>query len=223
MESKKYCYDYPRAAMTSDCVIFGFKEHRLMVLLIERAHEPFKGCFAFPGGFLDMDETSVECAARELREETGISCEELFEVGIFSRVDRDPRGRTLSVAYYGIADIGAQIPVAGDDASTATWHDVYNLPLLAFDHQDIIDRALHCFRKDLSLRPIIHKWFPPLFGMADIKLFYDVVLNRQLELSGFGNELINSGLFVDKGSGLFSFNNHKFETTPQHSVCYFVG
>lgn len=100
----QYCYQYPRPAVTTDCVIFGFDGEVLKVLLVERGGEPYKGCWAFPGGFLNMDETTDECAVRELEEETGLKDVFVEQLQAFSDVDRDPRGRTITVAYYALVN-----------------------------------------------------------------------------------------------------------------------
>ena len=97
-----YAYKYPRAAMTADAVIFGFDGYELQVLLIQRGIEPYKGRWAFPGGFMRMDETIEECAMRELHEETGLLSPYMQQLGIFSDVDRDPRGRIVTTAFYAL-------------------------------------------------------------------------------------------------------------------------
>lgn len=90
--------------MTADCVVFCNDSDGLSVLLIERANEPFKGCGAFPGGFMDMDEEAEACAIRELKKETGLQLEHMKQIGAFTDVDRDPRGRTVSIAYSALVD-----------------------------------------------------------------------------------------------------------------------
>ncbi len=135
-----YTYKYPRPAVTADCVVVT-READPKVLLIQRGGEPFKGCWAFPGGFLEMDETTEECAIRELEEETGLVVKDLRQIGAYSKVDRDPRGRTITVAYLAIVD--APIAVKGlDDAAKAEWFPIAALPPLAFDHADIMKDAL---------------------------------------------------------------------------------
>lgn len=140
---KTYTYDYPRASITTDSVIFGFDKGTLKVLLIERAFEPCKGEWAFPGGFLDMDETASVCAARELEEETSLTSIPLEQLHSFSAVDRDPRGRTITIAYLGVmASISDQELKAGDDAKKAVWFSLKKLPKLAFDHDHILQVAI---------------------------------------------------------------------------------
>ena len=139
----EYTYKYPRPAVTADCVVTT-KETTPQVLLIERGIDPYKGCWAFPGGFMNMDETTEQCATRELEEETGLKVSELHQIDAYSKVDRDPRGRTITVAYLAIVD--ATIAVTGqDDAAKAQWFPIDALPPLAFDHEDIMRDAIKKF------------------------------------------------------------------------------
>ncbi len=134
-----YTYEYPRPAVTADCVVIA-KENEPKVLLIQRGNEPFKGQWAFPGGFMNMDETTEQCAVRELEEETGLKVNEIKQIGAYSKVDRDPRGRTVTVAYLVVID-KAEAVKGGDDAAKAQWFPLSALPKLAFDHEEIIKDA----------------------------------------------------------------------------------
>jgi 8-oxo-dGTP diphosphatase len=140
-----YTYKYPRPAMTADCIVIT-KEAKPKVLLIQRGDEPFKGCWAFPGGFMDMEETTEQCAIRELEEETGLKVGKVYQIGAYSKVDRDPRGRTVTVAYLAIVD--APMAVSGqDDAAKAEWWPLSTLPELAFDHYDIMQDAIKKYKE----------------------------------------------------------------------------
>lgn len=140
----EYSYRYPRPAVTADCVVMT-KEAVPQVLLIERGADPYKCCWAFPGGFMNMDETTEQCAIRELEEETGMKVSDLHQIGAYSKVDRDPRGRTITVAYLVIVD--HPIAVTGqDDAANAQWFPVDSLPPLAFDHEDIMQDAINSYK-----------------------------------------------------------------------------
>ena len=131
--------------MTGDCIVIT-KEANAKVLLIQRGDEPYKGCWAFPGGFMNMDETTEQCAIRELEEETGLKVNEVHQIGAYSKVDRDPRGRTITVAYLAIID--SPISVLGqDDAAKAEWWPLSALPQLAFDHNDIINDAYTLYKQ----------------------------------------------------------------------------
>ncbi len=142
-----YTYEYPRPMVAADVAavrplegVQGGRE----VLLIRRANEPFRGLWALPGGFVEMDEDVPDAASRELREETGleIPIKDLVEVGVFGRPGRDPRGRTISVVYASVVTRDRSKATAGDDAAEAEWFDVRSLPELAFDHAEVIPAAL---------------------------------------------------------------------------------
>lgn len=148
----EYTYKYPRPAVTADCVVMT-TEATPQVLLIERGFVPFKGCWAFPGGFMNMDETAEQCAIRELEEETGLKVSSIHQIGAYSKVDRDPRGRTITIAY--LATIDAPTEVCGqDDAARAEWFPIDALPPLAFDHDDIMKDALSLFTHLLDKRSV---------------------------------------------------------------------
>lgn len=144
----KYSYKYPHPSVTTDCVIFGIdSDNRLKVLLIERLNEPFKGCWAFPGGFLEMDEDADHGAKRELKEETGLEVNYLKQFHTFSSPDRDPRERVISIAYYGVVPV--QEVAGGDDAARAQWFDIDDVPPLAFDHESMLTMAMEALRQEL--------------------------------------------------------------------------
>ena len=129
-----YTYKYPRPAVTGDCIVIT-KEENAKVLLIQRGDEPYKGTWAFPGGFMNMDETTEQCAIRELEEETGLKVKDVHQIGAYSKVDRDPRGRTITVAYLAIIDKPISV-VGQDDAAKAEWWPITALPQLALDQKE---------------------------------------------------------------------------------------
>lgn len=138
-----YTYEYPRPALTVDCVIFGKDEsENLKVLLIERAHDPFRGKWALPGGFIDESETAEAAANRELFEETGVENIPMIQLHTFSAPNRDPRGWTISVAFYAIVNMMDCKVKAGDDAKKAEWLNVSEIGEMAFDHTVILKMAL---------------------------------------------------------------------------------
>ena len=140
-----YTYKYPRPAVTADCVVIT-SEPEPQVLFIERGGEPYKGHWAIPGGFLNMDETTEQCAIRELEEETGLKVEKVHQIGAYSKIDRDPRGRNIAVAYLAIVD--KPLEVRGlDDAAQAKWFSLHALPPLAFDHNEIMADAIALYDK----------------------------------------------------------------------------
>jgi 8-oxo-dGTP diphosphatase len=139
--AQTYRYDHPRPALTVDILLFHRRGNRVEVLLIKRGREPFKGLWAFPGGFVDKDESLEDAAARELLEETGLSGIDLEQIGAFGDPGRDPRGHTVSVAFAAMLDHRIQASAA-DDAADAAWHSALRPPKLAFDHKEILSVAL---------------------------------------------------------------------------------
>lgn len=141
----RYIYDWPRPMVTVDMIVFSVVADDTRVLLIKRGNEPFRGQWAFPGGFVEMDEELIDAAGRELAEETGLCGVELEQMHTFGGIGRDPRGRLISVAFVGILN-NRPTPEAGDDAAEAKWFDIANLPKMAFDHAKIAEMAIDRLR-----------------------------------------------------------------------------
>jgi 8-oxo-dGTP diphosphatase len=137
-----YTYDYPRAMVTVDCAVFRKSGTRVEILLIRRGHEPFQDMWALPGGFIDMEETLVESASRELEEETGLTGIDLEQLHTFGNPGRDPRGRVVTIVFTGRVAYDKSDVKGGDDAAEARWFDVSDLPQLAFDHDRVIEMAV---------------------------------------------------------------------------------
>ena len=136
----KYCYKYPHPAVTADCIVFNRETDTISVLLIKRNNEPYKDCWAFPGGFVNIDESAENAAIRELKEETGLEISTVEQLKAYSNPDRDPRERVITIAF--IAESKIKAVKGGDDAKEARWFDISTLPALAFDHEQILKDAL---------------------------------------------------------------------------------
>ena len=149
-----YTYQYPRAAVTVDCVVFGFDEGELKVLLVQRGLDPYAGKWALPGGFVHIDETLEEAALRELQEETGITRVYLEQLYSFGDLGRDPRERVVSIAYYALVKLGDYRIRAATDARKAAWFGVSDLPTLAFDHDRILAVALERLKGKVRYEPV---------------------------------------------------------------------
>ncbi len=133
--------------ITTDIVVICKEKQQYKILLIQRKNDPFKGMWALPGGFVEKDEEILDAAKRELYEETGIKIRtKLYEIGAFGKVGRDPRGRTISIAYLALINKLVH-PKASTDAKEAQWFSVKNLPSLAFDHKEIIEEAIKLLKK----------------------------------------------------------------------------
>ena len=135
-----YCYKYPHPAVTADCIVFNKEDDKIFVILIQRKNEPYKDCWAFPGGFINIDESAEAAAIRELKEETGLEISTVEQLKAYSNPARDPRERVITIAF--IAESKIKEVKGGDDAQDARWFDISNLPPLAFDHEQILKDAL---------------------------------------------------------------------------------
>lgn len=180
-----HTYEYPRPALTVDCVVFGLDENDLKVLLIERALEPFVGQWALPGGFVQMNETLEEAAMRELRDETGLARVYLEQLYTYGTIDRDPRDRVVSVAYYALVKLGDHRVQAATDARDAAWFAVTDLPTLTFDHESIVDDALERLKGKVRYQPIGFELLPRKFTLSQLQRMYEIILERQLDKRNF--------------------------------------
>ena len=219
MEENKYCYRYPHPAVTTDCVIFGFDGERLQVLLIERGIEPYKGRWAFPGGFLKMDETAEAGARRELKEETGLEGAYMEQFHTFSAPERDPRERVITIAYYALVKI--QEVKGGDDAASARWFPLDDIPSLAFDHDYILRMATQRLREQIHFQPIGFELLPEKFTLKELQLLYEAILGINFDRRNFSKKMMHLEILTDleetiwptpkREAKLYKFNAEKYE------------
>ena len=192
-----YTYDYPRPAVTTDCVIFGYDGKELKVLLIERGIEPFKGCWAFPGGFLNMDEDALAGARRELKEETGLENAFIEQFHTFSEPSRDPRGRVITIAHYALVKI--QEVEGGDDAAQARWFPIGEVPHLAFDHDRILRMAMSRLKEKIHFEPVGFELLPDVFTMPQLQNLYEAILEVHFDRRNFASKMPKLGILEDTG------------------------
>ena len=195
MEELKYHYKYPHPSVTTDCVLFGFDGTKINVLLIERGFEPFKGRWAFPGGFINMDETAEEGAKRELFEETGLKDVYIRQFHAFSAVDRDPRERVITIAYYALVQISEV--KGGDDAAKAQWFPLDQVPPLAFDHDLMLRQALSELRKQIHFEPIGFELLPEKFTMTQLQYVYETILDVKFDRRKLSNKMFKLGILTE--------------------------
>jgi 8-oxo-dGTP diphosphatase len=216
-----FLYEYPRAALTVDCVVFGFDAGELKALLIERGLEPFKGKWALPGGFVRVDETLDAGARRELEEEAGIKNVFLEQLYTFGEVERDPRERVVSVAYYALVKLAAHETKAATDAADARWFPVSKIPELAFDHAEILAMALSRLKGKVRYEPIGFELLPPKFTLSELQHLYEAVLEVNLDKRNFRKKVLGFGLLIPlretqmagrhRPAQLFRFDADKYE------------
>lgn len=195
MEEFKYHYKYPHPSVTTDCAIFSFDGISIKVLLIQRGLEPYKDAWALPGGFLRMDETADECAKRELEEETGLKDIPVEQFHTFTAVDRDPRERVITIAYYALVRMGDV--KGGDDASNARWFSYDEIPSLAFDHDRILRKAISALKVRICFKPIGFDLLPDVFTMSELQNLYEAILEVKFDRRNFYNKMLKLGLLIE--------------------------
>ena len=216
-----HTYQYPRAALTVDCVVFGYDQSELKVLLIQRGLEPFKGKWALPGGFVRVEETIDDAARRELAEETGLENVFLEQLYTFGSVDRDPRERVVSVAHYALVKLSDHKAKAATDAAEAEWFPISELPMLAFDHADIMATALARLQGKVRYQPVGFELLPPKFTLSELQHLYEAILGTELDKRNFRKKVLSFGLLValkdkqmigrHRPAQLFRFDADKYE------------
>lgn len=205
-----FAYEFPRPAVTVDCVIFGFDaESGLQLLLIRRRNQPCRGMWALPGGFVrvsdkgDQGEDLEAAARRELEEETGAKVSYLEQLFTFGAPRRDPRGRTISVAYMALVRAHDHHIVGRDDATEAEWSPVSTLIAgkrpLAFDHDEIIRTGVARLQAKVRYAPIGFSLLSPTFTLSEMQHLYEAVLLRTLDKRNFRRRILAMGILADAG------------------------
>lgn len=221
LEKEQFQYEYPRPGVTTDCVIFGFDNAELKVLLIERGIEPYQGKWALPGGFLDMEETADDCALRILKKETGLEHIFMEQLYTFSSIDRDPRYRVISIGYYALVKMTDFSPKIGTDTSAVKWFTLPEIPELAFDHQQIVDIAFERIKGKIKYQPIGFELLPERFTMPELHQLYEIILGTELDRRNFRKKMLSFDLLIDqneyvKGAAnrapkIYSFDKERYE------------
>ncbi|MEL7122775.1 MAG: NUDIX domain-containing protein [Bacteroidota bacterium] len=218
-----YTYEYPRPAVTVDCVIFGMTDQfELKVLLIQRKNEPYINEWALPGGFVDMKEDLETAALRELEEETGIKDVFIEQLYTFGSPIRDPRGRVISIAYYALVNLEKHPVRASSDAREVNWFDFNDLPALAFDHKNILQVAIERLRAKVRYQPIGFELLPEQFTLTQLQKLYETILGVEAPLNkrNFRTRILKMGVLQESGiqegvahrpAKLYRFDKDKYD------------
>ena len=223
-----YTYEYPRAALTVDCVVFGLDEDDLKVMLIQRGLPPFEGRWALPGGFVRLDETLENAALRELSEETGLEKVYLEQLCTIGDIDRDPRERVVTVAYYALVKLSDHRVQAATDARAAAWFAIDDLPSLAFDHDNILAMAHERLRSKVRYQPIGFELLPNKFALRQLQHLYEVILDRRLDKRNFRKKILLMDILVEldevetdvahRAARLYRFDKKKYHRRTQARI-----
>ena len=199
MHTQQYCYRHPHPAVTTDIVLFTLRAEKLQLLLIRRRNPPFQGGWALPGGFLDLDEDLNDCAKRELEEETGIKNIYLEQLYTFGRHNRDPRERVISVAYYALIASNRITLKPASDATEAAWFALDELPELAFDHHEIVDKARERLVAKLEYSTIAFQFIPKQFTLSELQTVYETIRAETLDKRNFRKWILARNLVEATG------------------------
>ena len=228
MTAAPHVYEYPRAALSVDCVVFGVDDGELKLLLIRRRLEPFAHAWALPGGFVHVDETLDEAARRELAEEAGVTDVYLEQLYTFGEVGRDPRERVVTVAYYALAKLVDHKPRAATDAEAVGWFALSELPTLAFDHAEIVAAAHARLRGKVRYAPVGFELLPPRFTLTQLQRLYEQILGGPLDKRNFRKKLLAMDILVEtdeveqgvrhRAARLYRFDRRRYDKLAKQGL-----
>lgn len=206
--------------LTVDAVVFGYHQGVISILLVKRKFEPFKGQWALPGGYVLNYESLEQAVQRELIEETGVNINYLEQLYTFGTPERDPRGRTVSVAYVGLVQPSVYTLSASTDAEEVQWFNMKELPQLSFDHNVIIQKAIQRIQNKITYEPVGFELLDPKFPFSDLEKLYATVLGRPIDRRNFRKKMMSLKVLDEldekssKGAGrpanLYKFNKEKY-------------
>lgn len=217
----RYYKEYDHHLVALDCIIFGFDEGELKLLLLKRKFEPAKGEWSLMGGFLSKSESLDEAACRILNQLTGLSNIYMKQLSAFGDIDRDPGARTISVAYYALIKIDENDRLLAE-AHGAEWVSINKLPVLIFDHSKMVEKALEALRRRISREPIGFELLPVKFTLPQLQSLYECICREQLDKRNFRKQILETGLLLKldekdkesskKGAFLYKFDHNKYNS-----------
>lgn len=214
--------------ITTDVVIFTIKDNKLQVLLVKRANEPFKGRWAIPGGFIRLSENLDNAALRILKEKTNVDNIYLEQLYTFGDPLRYPSSRVITCAYFALIR-SDDIKLSFDNSQGITevqWHEVYNLPTLAFDHKEIIEYSIKRMRERLEFCPIAFQLLPEKFTLTELQKSYELILDMKLDKRNFRKKVLTGSVLKElneytkmgskRPARLYSFDNITLNSKRGH-------
>jgi 8-oxo-dGTP diphosphatase len=216
--------------LSVDCVIFGFEDAKLKVLLYKRSIEPAYGMWALPGGFIRYDENIDKASARVLEEVTGVKGLFMEQLGAFGDVDRFPTSRVITVVYYALVKPGQYNINPGPNASDANWFEVNKLPETPFDHPKIIESALTTLRRQLKHKPIGFNLLPDKFPLLALQELYEAIYGIGFDKPNFRRKIMKMNLLIpleEKQTGvahrsarLYKFDKNRYSSLTEKGFIF---
>ena len=229
-QDKSFDFDFFTIAFSVDNVIFGFDSSELKVLLIKRSFDPFKGKWALPGDLVQPDEDLRNAPKRVLKELTGLDNVYLEQVKTFGKVNRHPRGRVVTVAYYSLININEVNPVADSFAQEVEWHPLSTIKDLAFDHFEIMSSCLQRLKSQVKTQPIGFELLPEKFTLSELQDLYEAILNKSLDKRNFRKKIMSLKVLTDnqeyqtgvahRPAKLYAFDKEKFEEIKAEGILF---
>lgn len=229
-QDKSFDFDFFSIAFSVDNVIFGFDSSELKVLLIKRSFDPFKGKWALPGDLVQPDEDLRNAPKRVLKELTGLDNVYLEQVKTFGKVNRHPRGRVVTVAYYSLININEVNPVADSFAQEVKWHPLSSIQDLAFDHFEIMSSCLQRLKSQVKTQPIGFELLPEKFTLSELQDLYEAILNKSLDKRNFRKKIMSLKVLTDnqeyqtgvahRPAKLYAFDKDKFEEIKAEGILF---
>jgi ADP-ribose pyrophosphatase YjhB (NUDIX family) len=225
----QYYKEYDRHLVALDCIIFGFDEGELKLLLLKRKFEPAKGEWSLMGGFLGKSESLDDAACRILNQLTGLTNIYMKQLNAFGDVARDPGARTISVAYYALIKIDENDRLLAETHG-AEWISINKLPVLIFDHSVMVSKALEALRRRTSREPIGFELLPVKFTLPQLQSLYESICQEQLDKRNFRKQILETGLLVKlnekdkdsskKGAFYYKFDHKKYQKLAEQGFMF---
>jgi ADP-ribose pyrophosphatase YjhB (NUDIX family) len=216
--------------LSVDCVIFGFEDASMKVLLIQRLLDPSSGMWALPGGFIRYDEHIDKASARILEEHTSVGGLFMEQLGAFGDVNRFPDKRVITVVYYAMVKPGQYGLIPGPDAKNVRWFNVQDLPALPFDHKTIVDSALGRLRRQLKYKPIGFNLLPDKFPLLTLQELYEAIYGISFDKPNFRRKIMKMNLLIpleEKQTGvahrsarLYKFDKSRYDSLTEKGFIF---
>ncbi len=216
--------------LSVDCVVLGYHEGEIKVLLIQRGAEPFKGHWALIGDLVDPGINLRDAANNVLEKLTGLKNIYMKQFFTFGSVDRHPLGRVVTVGYFSLVNSINYHPIASSWAKSAEWFSITDLPELAFDHQNILDKGIETLKNEVRQKPTGFELLPPKFTLLELQLLYEALLGYKFDKSNFRKKILEMNILqplnelkenvAHRPAKLFKFDEKRYKILEKQGFSF---